>query len=190
MLYLLILRTGVIWWCLQKGGLGCWSSYSVFSWQNWKLLYEFYKRKPKQKKSKFEKNKEDGDKSNQAQLEELSENAGERYVDTIFEYWLNFCYWLKNTGFIPSLGFLFLKVLSFPVMPGTLFWGMLPRWAISKLLRITAVTFTGLLSAINITLGHKHKEPPVGTWIWKVKVNSCSFQVTISSAKRSNPWQE
>ena len=54
-------------------------------------------------------------------------------------------------------------------MPGTCFWGVLQSFAISKLLRITVLTLlfvsnsllnTGLVSAINITLGHTHKEPP------------------------------
>ena len=131
-------------------------------------------RKLRQKKKKFEKSKEvDGDKSNQAQLEESPENAEERYVDTNFEYCSKFRYWLKNTGSIPSLGFLFLKVLCFPITPGTYFWGMLQSFAISKLLRITVLTFlfesnsllnTGLVSAITITLGHKHKEPPGGSF--------------------------
>ena len=53
---------------------------------------------------------EDGERSNQTQLEESSEDAEERYVDTNFEYCLKFCYWLKNTSLIPSLAFLFLKV--------------------------------------------------------------------------------
>ena len=126
-------------------------------------------RKLRQNKRKFEKSKEnDGDRSNQAQLEESSEYAEERYVDTNFECCLKFCYWLKNTGFIPSLEFLSLKVLCFPIVPGTYFWGVLQSLAIYKLLRITVLTFlfvpnsllnTGLVSAINITLGHKHKEP-------------------------------
>ena len=87
---------------------------------------------------------------------------------TNFEYCLKFCYWLKNTGFIPSLAFLFLKILCFPIMPGTCFWGVLQSFAVYKLLRITTLTFlllsnsllnAGLVSAINKILGHKHKEP-------------------------------
>ena len=99
-------------------------------------------RKLRQKKKKFEKSKEDdGDRSNQAQLEESPEDAEERYVDTNFEY----CSKLKNTGSIPSLAFLFLKVLCFPITPGTYFWGMLQSFAISKLLRITVPCLSPIL---------------------------------------------
>ena len=70
-----------------------------------------YERKLTKKKRKFEKSmEEDGERSNQTQLEESSEDAEERYVDTNFVYCLKFCYWLKNTSLIPSLAFLFLKV--------------------------------------------------------------------------------
>ena len=52
-------------------------------------------RKLKQKERKFEESKEDdGDRSNQTQLEESSEEAEERYIDINFEYCLKFCYWL------------------------------------------------------------------------------------------------
>ena len=68
-------------------------------------------RKLREKKRKFQKSmEEDGERSIQTQLEESSEDAEQRYVDTNFEYCLKFCYWLKNTGLIPSLAFLFLKV--------------------------------------------------------------------------------
>ena len=73
--------------------------------------------KLRQKKRKFEKSKEDdGDRSNQVQLEESYEDAVQRYVDTNFEYCLKFCYWLKDTAFVFSLAFLFLKVLYFLTM--------------------------------------------------------------------------
>ena len=62
-------------------------------------------------------------------------------VDTNLEYCLKFCYWLKNTVFSSSLAFLFLKVLCFPIMPDSCFWGVLQSFAISKLLRITVLTF-------------------------------------------------
>ena len=114
-------------------------------------------RKLRQKKKKFEESKkDDDDRSNQPQLEESSEDAQERCVDANFECCLKFCYWLKNTGFISSLAFLFLKFLCFPIMPGTCFWGVLQSF---KFLRITLLIFllvfnsllnTELDSAINI----------------------------------------
>ena len=126
-------------------------------------------RKLMQKIRKFDKSKEDdGDRSNQPQLEESSEDAEERYVDTNFEYCLKFCDWLKNTGFISSLEFLFLKVLCASIVPCTCFWGVLQCFTISKLLRITVLKFlfvsssfinAGLVSAKNITLGHNIKNP-------------------------------
>ena len=66
-------------------------------------------------------------------------------------------------------------------MLSTCFWGVLQSFKISKLLRITILTFlfvsnsllnTGFASAMNITLDHKHKRPTAGIWIWKVQVNS------------------
>ena len=101
-------------------------------------------RKLRQKKRKFEKSKEDdGDGSNQPQLEESPEDAQERYVDTNFE-----CYWLKNTGFISSLAFLFLTVLCFPIVLRTCFWGVLQSFAIYKFLRITVLTFLFVFNSL------------------------------------------
>ena len=64
---------------------------------------------------------------------------------------------------------------------GTYVWTVLQSFGISKLLRITVLTFlfvsnsllnTGPVSVVNITLGHKHNDPTGATWIWKVHVNS------------------
>ena len=64
---------------------------------------------------------------------------------------------------------------------GTCVWTVLQSFGISKLLRITVLTFlfvsnsllnTGPVSVVNITLGHKHNDPTGATWIWKVHVNS------------------
>ena len=117
-------------------------------------------RKLRQKKKKFEESKKDDDgRSNQPQLEESSEDAQERCVDANFESCLKFCYWLRNTGFISSLAFLFLNILCFPIITGTCFWGVLQSFAISKFLQITLLIFllvfnsllnTGLVSAISI----------------------------------------
>ena len=65
-------------------------------------------------------------------------------------------------------------------MLGTCVWKVLQSFAISKFLRVTVLAFlfvsnsiliTRLVSAINTTLDHKHKESPGATWIWKVHVN-------------------
>ena len=82
----------------------------------------------------------------------------------------------KKAGFILPSAFLFLKVFCFPIMSDSCFWGVLQSFAISKLLQINVLTFlfvsnSALASAMNITLGHKHKEPLGATWIWRVQVN-------------------